>query len=464
MAISAHPPVEVTELRADVLVIGAGLAGLTAASILTRSGIEVLVVEARERVGGRTWTQPANNGLLLDLGGQWIGPSQHRIAALAESLGLTTFPTYDTGLNIEYRAGTRNTYSGAIPTFDPITALDTVEAMLELNLMANEVPLDAPWEAEKALTWDSQTFGSWIEQNIQNPNVRTLLELATQAVFSTEPRDLSLLHVLFYTHSGGSLNELISVTRGAQESRFHAGAQSISNRLAETLGERVILNSPVRAIHYSSNGVQAALAGKTLRARKAIIAISPTLAGRIDYQPALPGLRDQLTQRMPMGTVIKIQCIYQTPFWRKEGYSGQATSDTGAVRITFDNSPEDGSSGVLLAFIEGDQGRIWGAASTEDRRAAALDNLTLYFGEQARQPIEYMEVDWAGQEFSRGGYAGYMSPGAWTSYGKALREPIGPLHWAGTETATVWNGYMDGAVQSGERAAAEVLAALQGGS
>jgi len=448
------------ERKADVVVAGAGLAGLAAAQTLAGAGVDVVVLEARNRVGGRTYTKPASDGTPLDLGAQWIGPTQHRLAALAESAGVTTFRMYDTGNNLQFQNGQRTIYSGAIPIDDPLVAMETVETMLDLNLMANEVPLDAPWEAAKAEEWDTHTVATWMENNVSSQGVRKLLALVIQAVFSAEPRDISLLHVLFYIHSAGSLNQLISVTGGAQESRFHGGAQQISIKVADALGERVILNAPVHTISQDDAGVRVESDALTVKAQRAIVAIPPTLAGRIRYRPILPALRDQLTQRMPMGTVIKVHCLYETPFWREEGLSGQVTSDTGLVRISFDNSPESGSPGVLLAFIEGDEGRRWGRRSADERRTAVLQCLAGYFGEKAGRPSEYVEQNWAEEEYSRGCYGGYMPPGVWTNFGEALRTPIGRLHWAGTETATVWNGYMDGAVQSGERAAGEVLAAL----
>jgi monoamine oxidase len=445
---------------ADVVIVGAGLAGLMAARKLSAAGIPLMVLEASGRVGGRTYTCPAADGILLDLGGQWAGPTQHRLLALAEELGLTTFKTYDTGSNIQYRQGQLEAYSGAIPTLDRVAAADLLEAMLDLNTMAGQVPLEAPWHAESAQIWDSQTVLSWCRTNVASPEAQRLLELCVQAVFSIEPRDLSLLHFLFYVHSAGSLIELLGVTGGAQERRFHQGAQSLSNRMAAALGPRVLLHTPVHTIVWNKAGVRVIGDGLEVAAKHVIISIPPSLAGRIRYQPALPGYRDQLTQRMPMGTIIKVQCLYPDPFWRNAGLSGQATSDSGAVRITFDNSPEQGAPGVLLGFIEGEEGRIWGRQSQESRRAAVLDCLVRYFGKEAGNPVEYMEQCWAEEEYIRGGYAGYMPPGVWTAYGAALREPIGPIHWAGTETATVWNGYMDGALQSGERAAVEVAADL----
>lgn len=446
--------------RADVVVVGAGLAGLSAARALVAAGADALVLEARDRVGGRTYTRAAADGTLLDLGGQWIGPTQQRIKALADAVGATTFKTYDSGNNVQFQDGQRATYSGSIPTADASVTGEIIEAMLTLNMMSLEIPLETPWQAESAAEWDAQTVATWIHANVTTPGARALLELAVQAVFSAEARDLSLLHFLFYCHSAGGLRDLLGVTGGAQESRFTLGAQHISNRVAAELGERVILHAPIHSVIQDERGITIEGDTTAVTAERAIIALPPTLAGRLRNRPALPGYRDQLTQRMPMGSVYKVQCIYDAPFWRDEGLTGQVSSDSGAVRITFDNSPASGSPGVLLGFIEGDEARYWGRRSADERRNAALSCLVRYFGERAGQPREYVEYSWAEEEYSRGCYAGYMPPGVWTTYGEALREPIGRIHWAGTETATVWNGYMDGAVQSGERAAAEVLASL----
>jgi monoamine oxidase len=446
--------------QADVVVVGAGFAGLSAARALVETGVDVIVLEARDRVGGRSYTRLASDGTPIDLGGQWIGPTQDRLAALAEAVGVTTFPTYNEGKNIEYQHGQRMTYEGAISTVDPLVTMETVETILNLNMMANEVPLDAPWNASEAAEWDAQTVATWMNRNIESEQVRNLFTLGVQAVFSVEPQDLSFLHFLFYVHSGGNLNQLLSVARGAQERRFHGGSQSIANVVAQELGERVMLSAPVHTITQDAGGVHVEGDNVVVSAQRAIIAIPPTLAGRLRYRPALPGYRDQLTQRMPMGTIIKVHCLYATPFWRDEGFSGQVTSFDGIVRVTFDNSPESGRPGILMGFIEGNEARIWGRRSLEERRAAVLACLVRYFGDKAAQPYEYIEQNWADEEYTRGCYAGVMIPGGWTTYGEALRAPIGRLHWAGTETATVWNGYLDGAIQSGQRAAVEVLEAI----
>lgn len=458
MSNDATPPLTLPTRQTDVVIVGAGLAGLAAARAITSAGLDVIVLEARERVGGRTYSRPANDGTILDLGGQWIGPTQDRLAALADEVGATTFLTYNTGQNLEFYQADRYAYEGALPMGDPLAMMEAIEAMLELNILAGEVPLEAPWTAPQAIEWDSQTVETWIQTHIESAHARQLIALAVESIFSAEPRDLSLLHLLFYVHSGGTLNQLISVTNGAQEKRFHQGTQYISERLAEELGaQRVVLNAPVHTIYHTDKGVRLLSDTLEVSAQRAIIAMPPTLAGRLRYRPALPAYRDQFTQRIPMGTVIKVHCLYEQPFWRTEGYSGQATSDEGAVRITFDNSPEQGTPGILMGFIEGDEGRIWGRKTPEERQAEVLRCFTRYFGPQAAHPYEYIEQNWAAEEFSRGCYAGFMPPGVWCAYGEALSQPLGRLHWAGTETATIWNGYMDGAIRSGERAAAEIL-------
>ncbi|QSO50500.1 flavin monoamine oxidase family protein [Alicyclobacillus curvatus] len=446
--------------KADVIVIGGGLAGLTAAMRLQEQGVDVLVLEARDRVGGRLFTQASSAGIPLDVGGQWIGPGQQRITTLAEEVEAHTFFTYNQGDNLEYRQGENKRYSGAIAVSAPLVAAEIVETMLVLSMMSEDIPLDAPWHAPNAREWDSLTAHSWIAQNVSSASVVEWITLAIRAVFACEPRDISLLHLLFYIRSGGNLNELVSVRSGAQERRFSEGAQIVPIRLAERLGDKVLLNCPVRQIQQDEHGVLVVGDGFTVHGKEVVVAIPPTLAGRIQYAPRLPAIRDQLMQRVPMGSVIKVQCIYDKPFWREQNLTGQVASDLGPIQVTFDNSPDSGELGVLLGFIEGDNARMWWERSLDERKAAVLDCFIRYFGIQAATPLEYVEKFWGDEEYSRGCYAGYMPPGVWTVYGEALRRPIGRIHWAGTETATRWFGYMDGAVESGERVAGEVLEKL----
>jgi monoamine oxidase len=445
---------------ADVAVVGAGLAGIAAARAVERGGASAVLVEARDRVGGRLESVAIDDGKWVDVGGQWIGPTQHRVEALARSLGHQTFSTYATGENLVEFGGKLIRYTGTIPRLGPHVLADIGQAMLRLNRMASKVPRDSPWTAPRAKQWDSQTTWSWMRHNMATSSGRTMLELAVKAVWAAMPADVSLLHLLFYISSAGTLELLLDTEGGAQQDRFVEGAQNLAVKAVAEIDGEVVLGSPVRRIEYSEDGVTLRADRITARAKRAIVALPPTLAGRIVYDPPLPGYRDQLTQRLPMGACIKCMAVYEEPFWRAAGLSGSAVSDPGPLSIIFDNSPPDGSPGIIVGFLEGHWARELGRAGEQERRTAVLENLTRLFGQRAASPERYLERDWTNEEWSRGCYAGYAPPGVLTAYGPAIRAPIGPIHWAGTETATVWNGYMDGAIQSGERAATEALAAL----
>ena len=445
---------------ADVIVVGAGLAGLVAARDLRSAGASVLVLEARDRVGGRTLNHEIGDGKVVEVGGQWVGPTQHRMLAVAQEVGVETFPTYDVGENVIEWKGKLVRYQGAIPRINPAILADVAQAQFRLDRLARQVPLEAPWQAPKAAEHDAQTFATWLRRNVASASARTLFEIGCEAVWAQEPADLSFLHVLFYTHSAGGFNALVGTTGGAQQDRFVGGSQRVSLKLAEGLGEQLVLSAPVRSIAHGPQGVTVDADGVTAKGRRAILAIPPTLCARVAYDPPLPAFRDQLTQRVAQGTVTKCMAIYDEPFWRAQGLTGQATSDTGPVRVTFDNSPPDGSPGVLLGFLEGHHARVLGRVPARERREAVVATFARLFGSRAGRPESYVDRVWADEEWTRGCYGCAMPTGAWTEFGPALRAPIGPLHWAGAETGTVWSGYMDGAVQSGQRAAVEAREAL----
>ena len=445
---------------ADVLVVGAGLAGLAAARDLVAAGRSVLVLEARDRVGGRVVSQGIGDGKIVEMGGEYAGPTQDRVYALAADLGVTTFPTYDTGRKVLHFNGKRATYGGTIPRISPFVLFDIGLAQARLEALARKVPAEAPWTAPGAEKLDGQTFQTWMRRNGVSKSARTLLALAVEAVFAAEPGDISLLHMLFYVHAGGSFQRLIDTTGGAQQDRFTGGSALLAEGLAARLGDVVRLEAPVGRIEVRGDAVTAATPAGQFGSRRVIVATPPHLAGRIEYSPALPSAREQLTQRTPMGSVIKCQVIYDEPFWRKDGLSGQATGDGTGTRVVFDNSPPDGTPGILLAFVEGDEARRLGRESAAVRRQTVLDSLVRYFGPRAAKPEAFLELDWQQEKWSGGCYSTLFGPNVWTRYGPALREPVGPIHWAGTETSPVWTGYMDGAIRSGERAAAEVLATL----
>jgi monoamine oxidase len=449
------------KLEADVAVVGAGLAGLVAAREIVRAGRSAVVLEARDRVGGRTLNEEIGDGKVVEVGGQWIGPTQERLAALAAELGVERFPTHSAGDNLIELDGRSRRYRGTIPRLGPHVLADIGQAQWRLDRMARTVSPEAPWAAPKAAAWDAQTFAGWLRRNVATRAARTLLEIAIQAVWAVQPQDVSLLHVLFYIRSAGGFDLLLDTEGGAQQDRFVGGSQRISLLLAEELGERVVLGAPVRRIRHGGEGVQLEGDGDLAAgARRVVVAMPPVLTARIVYDPPLSGYRDGMTQRMPQGAVVKCMAVYDEPFWRDAGLSGQAVSELGPTRITYDNSPPDGSPGVLLGFLEGREARELGRLPADQRRDAVVAGFARIFGPRAARPERYVERSWADEEWTRGCYGCSFTTGGWTAYGRALREPIGPIHWAGAETATVWNGYMDGAVRSGERAAREALAEL----
>ncbi|MFB4298794.1 flavin monoamine oxidase family protein [Actinomadura sp. NTSP31] len=435
---------------ADVVVVGAGFAGLAAAHDLAAAGARVVLAEARDRVGGRALTRLLPDGTQLDLGGQWVGPTQHEMRALIARHGVRTYPTPERGRAVV-------DYEGALLDALP----PQVMALLgELDRLSREIPAAEPWTHPRARSWDGRTLASWLAGRTGDPAVaRAVARQTAGALLSLDAADASLLETLFYLAAGGGLDVLVGFAGGAQAHRLVGGPQELAMRMAAALPPGTIVhNAPVRRIEHGAGGAVVLAGGMRLEAARVVIAIPPALAGRIEYDPPLPVQRDGLTQRMAAGYALKTHAVYREPFWRARGLSGIGFSSHGPLTETVDNTPPGGPSAVLTSFAYGADAHRLRSCTARERRRAVLDRLAGLFGDEARDPVAFVEFDWCAEPWTRGCFSGHLAPGAWTGFGPALRAPVGVLHWAGTETATRWNGYFDGAVQSGRRAAAEILA------
>jgi monoamine oxidase len=446
----------------DFVVVGAGYAGLTAALRLTQSGRSVVVLEARDRVGGRVYTETLPDGTWLDFGGTWIGPGQDQIYALAQELGVGTYPTYNTGdsvLVLEDGKIVRNAGSFPISGLFSIAALLLV--MDEFEAMGKQLPLDAPWEAPKAREWDQQTVAAWIDSQIDESLglARTALRSLMGGTFTSDPAEESLLHALYEIRTFGGFRQLMMADGGNQQDRILGGTQAMANRIAERLGDAVRLNSPVWQIRQDDQGVEVTAETGAVRAQRVIVTVPVALSGQIRYDPPLPAERALLTQRVPGGSVIKELIVYGEPFWRTDGLTGQSFALNDPVGGTLDGSTDSGKPGILIGLSSGSQARALAHLNAADRRKAILDSLARRFGPQAASPVEYYEHDWANEIWSRGCFGAHFPPGVLTNFGPALRAPVGRIHWAGTETSSAFHNSINGAVESGERAAREVLRA-----
>jgi monoamine oxidase len=445
-------------IEADVCVIGAGFAGLTAGRRLAQAGRSVIVVEARDRVGGRVWTRRSAAGVAIDMGGTFVGPQHDRVHALADEVGVSTFATHTAGDTILATGGRVRRYRGDVPRINPLGLVSAGQAIARLDAMARKVPVDAPWEAPKAASWDARTIRSWLTaSNVPTRTARDLLETTVRALFCCDLSEVSLLNLLFLIRSAGGLGPLMTIEGGYQQDQFVGGAQSVADAMAADLGDSLVLDAPVHAVSQRGDAVEVTSRAAIVKARDVVISIPPALASRLSFDPPLPADRALLLHQLPAGTEIKAVAVYDEAFWRDDGLSGASVATDAPFEVTLDTSPPSGEAGVIACYASGPKARQLAALRAEDRRAIVADLLRTRFGARASSPIELLEQHWADEEWTRGCSMAHFGPGVLTQYGRLLREPVGRIHWAGTETAGTSYGAIDGAVRSGERVAAEIL-------
>ena len=452
-----------TQLDADVCIVGAGYSGLTAAWRCQQAGRSVVVLEARDRIGGRVWTETRADGSWIDRGAGWLGPGQDRIYALAQEMGVETYPQYVQGDNVFELHGVTHRYHGLTPKGLGLFALLSFGvAFARLDRLSRRIPIDAPWDARDARRLDALSFETWVARwwNVPSRTARELLRTTIEGLFACSTAEVSLLHVLFHVHAAGGLTFQTSVEGGAENDRIRGGMQAVLDAIAARLAGAVRLSAPVRAIVQDAAGVTVTADGASVHAKRVIVAVPPWLSGVIAYTPKLPTDRALLVQRAPAGYAVKVALVYDDAFWRAGGLSGESIAVGSPVTLTIDACGPTPPPGILHAFLAGPDAQRWARLDPAARRAVVIDALTRRFGPTAATPREYAEHCWADEEWTRGCYMAHYPPGVLTNFGPALRAPVGRIHWAGTETATRSNGFVDGAIRAGERAAEEVLSAV----
>jgi monoamine oxidase len=447
-------------MEADVCVVGAGLAGLTAARRLSQAGQSVVVLEARDRVGGRVWTRTSADGVPVDMGGCFVGPHHERLHALAKETGVSTFKTFVEGENVLATGGKVRRYRGDIPRISPVALASAGQAVARMSSMAKKVPVDAPWEAPRAAEWDAQSVRAWLSRvRVPTRLARELIEATVRACLTSDPSEVSMLGWLFLVSSAGGVESLMNIAGGYQDSQFEGGVGQVPDAMAADLGDALVLDAPVSSLTQSDDRVEVVADVATVTARRAVLALPRALAAAIRFDPALPADHALLIHKMPAGTEVKTVAVYDEPFWRGDGVTGATVATDDLIEVTLDTTQPGHGQGVVGTYSAGPRARALWALGERERRATLLDMLSTRLGPKAAHPVEVLELNWSEERWTRGCSCAHFAPGVLTQYGRLLREPVGRIHWAGTETATTSYGAMDGAVRSGERVCEEILRA-----
>ncbi|HXH34789.1 MAG TPA: NAD(P)/FAD-dependent oxidoreductase [Plantibacter sp.] len=448
-------------IERDVVIIGAGASGLTAATKLKAAGLSVAVLEARDRVGGRLWTNDIE-GAMLEIGGQWVSPDQTALIDTLAELGLDTYSRYRDGDSVYINGdGERTRFTGDIFPVAESTAAEMERLIVLLDKLVAEVGVEEPWAHARAKEYDHISWSQWLLEQTDDQEARDNIALFIGAAMLTKPsHSFSLLQALLMAASAGSFTHLVEADF-ILDKRVVGGLQQVPIKLAEALGDDVHLSSPVRRLEWSDAGVSAEADGVTVNARYAIVAVPPNLYTRIDFQPPLPRLSHQMHQHMSLGLVIKVHAVYETPFWREDGLSGTSFSPYEIVHEAYDNTNHEDPRGTLVGFISDERADEVFKLSVEERRERILTSLSHYYGEQALSPVVYYESDWGSEEWTRGAYAASFDLGGLSRYGAMQSTPVGPLYWSTSDLAAEGYQHVDGAIRKGADTAAAIVSRHQ---
>nr|XP_022314617.1 probable flavin-containing monoamine oxidase A isoform X1 [Crassostrea virginica] len=465
-------------MKADVVVVGGGISGLTAAYQLHKkdSSLQVVVLEAKDRVGGRTLTLPLKTADedgtdYFDLGGQWVGRCQPQIMDMLKELNLTTCGQYLDGKKfMQLGSDEIRSYSSDIPSLSPLALLDLNLLINKLEWMRKQVDIRDPYQSDYGPEWDAMTMDSFLKQKLWTIGARESIEAACRCMFGVEVTQISVLYFISYMSAADSLKSLIEATENtAQEYKIVGGAQQVSQKLADKLPPSCVqLKQPVRKItHQGDSSVTVTTEnGEEYTCERVVLAVPPNMTDKIQFEPVLPSSRKELIKRMPAGDLTKVIVTYKEAFWRKAGISGEFVTnggpserpecDRGPLCIVYDGTSAKGNA-AIVAFLGGAPAIQWRNEQEENRKSAVLKSLSDFLGPEAMDCLDYAEKDWGMEPYNEGSPVCSVAPGAMAYFAKGLRQPFHRIHFAGTESATAWCGYMSGAVQSGLRAANEVL-------